>query len=173
MDWFSLIMYILPALLVLGTAYLILSQTAKQYQQAQLIAIEGKKQQNSLPLRLQAYERLVLFLERAEFSNLIPRLRDADMTAKELQFALISAIRQEYEHNITQQIYVSPKVWRSVVICKDELIKIINLVATTLPEDANGNMLARALFQYVMDNDEPMPTQRVLDVVRKEAASQF
>lgn len=173
MEWLDLILYSVPALIVMGTAYLILQQQAKQNREAATIEWRSQRGSQTLPIRLQAYERLALFLERADFNSLIPRVRDADMTAQELQYALITSIRSEYEHNLTQQIYVSPQLWRSVVICKDELIKTINLVGATLKEDASANDLSRALFQFVIDSEEPLPTQQVLAILKQEAAKYF
>lgn len=173
MEWLNLILYSVPALIVMGTAYLILQQQARQSREAAAIEWRAQRGNQTLPIRLQAYERLALFLERSDFNSLIPRVRDADMTAQELQYALITSIRSEYEHNLTQQIYVSAQLWRSIVICKDELIKTINLIGATLPEDATANTLSRALFQFVIDSDEPMPSQKVLSYLKQEAATHF
>lgn len=173
MEWLELVLYSVPALLVMGTAYLVLQQQGKQQNEKIQLELRAQQGHHTLPIRLQAYERLALFLERSEFNNLIPRIRDADMTASELQYALITAIRSEYEHNLTQQIYVSANLWRSIAICKDEMIKTINLVAATMKEDATGNDLSRALFQYVIDSEEPMPTQKVLAYLKQEAAQHF
>lgn len=173
MEWLEMIMYSVPALLVLATTYLLLQQQARQNKAAADAAWRSKQTKQTLPIRLQAYERLVLFMERAEFNSLIPRVRDIDMTAQELQYALITAIRAEYEHNITQQIYVSAKLWRSIVLCKDELIKTINLVSASLPADATANELSRALFQFVINSEEPLPTQPVIGLLKQEATSLF
>src|SRR2546423_2199348 len=80
----------------------------------------------TLPLKLQAYERLVLLADRIALPNLISRVNDTGMSAKEMQVILTQTIRQEFEHNITQQIYVSPEAWEAIRSLKEQNILIIN-----------------------------------------------
>ena len=76
----------------------------------------------SLPLRLQSYERLALFMERIKVSNLLLRFQSKDISAKQLVNTMMLAIQQEYEHNLVQQIYVSDKLWEIICLSKDEVL---------------------------------------------------
>lgn len=166
-------LYTIPALVVLIATYLVLSSHNRKEITLKQLELRQQQDRTIRPIRLQAYERLSLLLERVHFNNLVPRVRQSDMTAKELQYAMITAIRGEYEHNLTQQIYVSGQLWRNLVLCKDELIKIINLVAASMPTDASGNDLSRALFQHIIDSEEPLPSETVLAFLKEEVKTLF
>ncbi len=109
---------------------------------------------NSL-LRLQAYERLTLLADRISLKNLVTRMHDTQYSARELAAGLIQTIRTEYEHNITQQNYVNPEVWKAMTNLKDQNIYIINELAGTLPPNATALDLSRNILQYTTsDNAE-------------------
>lgn len=169
----QLALFTIPAVVVLITAYLVLHSQHKKDITLKQLELRQQQDRSVRPIRLQAYERLALFLERCHFSNLIPRVRSSDMTARELQYAMLTAIRGEYEHNLTQQVYVSGQLWRNIVLCKDELIKIINLVTASMPTDATGNDLSRALFQHIIDSEEPLPSEAVLAFLKEEVKTLF
>lgn len=169
----QLALFTVPAVVVLITAYAVLQSQHKKDITLKQLELRQQQDRSVRPIRLQAYERLALFLERCHFSNLIPRIRQSDMTARELQYAMITALRSEYEHNLTQQIYVSGQLWRNIVLCKDELIKVINLVTASMPTDATGNDLSRALFQHIIDSEEPLPSEPVLAFLKEEVKTLF
>ena len=109
---------------------------------------------NSL-LRLQAYERLTLLTDRISLKNLVTRMHDTQFTARELAAGLIDTIRTEFEHNITQQNYVNPEVWKAVTNLKDQNIYIINELTASLPPNAAALDCSRAILQYTTtDNAE-------------------
>ena len=128
---------------------------------------------DSLPLRLQAYERLTLLLERITPTNIISRVNKPGMSARDLQLSLISNIRLEFEHNLSQQIYVSSPVWMMIVQVKEEIISIINHVSADLPEAATGKDLSRAIIEYFINNEKVMPTQKALDTLKTEVKKIF
>jgi hypothetical protein len=107
---------------------------------------------NLLPLKLQAYERLVLLADRIALPNLVSRVNQTGVSAKEMQVFLTQTIRQEFEHNITQQIYVSQAAWEAISNLKEQNILIINQVASFLPESATGAELNKGLMQLLMEN---------------------
>jgi hypothetical protein len=90
------------------------------------------------------------------------------MTALDLQKALISSIRMEFEHNLSQQIYVSPETWMMIVQVKEELVGIINKVSTDTPQTATGKDLSRAIIEYFINNEQISPTQKALDTLKSE-----
>ncbi len=87
-------------------------------------------------MKLQAYERLILLADRIALPNLISRSNQPGLSAREMQNLLVQTIRQEFDHNITQQIYVSPEAWDAIRNLKEQNMLIINQVASFLPESA-------------------------------------
>jgi hypothetical protein len=124
---------------------------------------------SSRPLQLQAYERLVMLAERISLPNLISRVNQGGMSAKEMQILLLESIKQEYEYNATQQIYVSPVAWNAIVNLKDQNMLIINQVASVIPPDARGIDLNRQLLEFVMTEKRGTLHTIVLEALNYEA----
>ena len=169
-----------PAVLVFLTAYYTMSEFFKnsldiknQELKLQRLQLELQNSKESLPIRLQAYERLVLFLERINPQSLISRLRQDGMTSPELEFAMVSTIRIEYEHNITQQIYVSSEAWTLAQASTEELISIINQIGAAQSTDATGTDLSRSILEYYIGNNIPLPTQKAIAQLQDEAKLLF
>src|SRR3546814_793090 len=159
----DLLKILVPAIAVLAVAVLSLKQVA------------GKRQPNqeqTLPLQLQAYERLVLLVERITPSSLLLRNHRTGISATELNAQLIAEIRAEFEHNITQQLYVSEISWQRIRSLKDRTVSMINDVVRTLPEDASGMDLNRAVLSR-MSSLEQDPYQDVLASLREEVRAFF
>src|SRR5215217_4968699 len=119
--------------------------------QEQLQLLEFKKSVNSqtLPLRLQAYERMVLFVERINPANMLIRLQAGSYSAAELHALVSNEVRNEYQHNITQQIYVSLRTWGIVKQLKNDTIAIISNAAKALPENASGMELSKLVLAHL------------------------
>lgn len=126
-------------------------------------------QQTALPQRLQAYERLVLLAERIALPNLISRVGQQDLSAREMQLLLTQTIRQEWEHNISQQIYVSKEAWEAVNNLKEQNMLIINQVASFLPEDATGTQLNKSLLDVLIENPKASLHTIVAEALSYEA----
>ena len=103
------------------------------------------------PLRLQAYERLSVFCERISLPNLLSRLRTPDQTAAELKLSLYLAVRHEYEHNVSQQVYMSQALWDILVQARDNTLRAIETVAETVAADRPGAELASTLLAEAAD----------------------
>ena len=123
----------------------------------------------TIKLRLQAYERLTLLVERIALNNLLSRIPNAGLSAKQMQHALIDAIKTEYDYNITQQVYVSPESWRAVHNLKEQNIYIINQLTTTLPFQASAMDLNKQIIDYLMSNPKASLHTIVLEVLNFEA----
>lgn len=121
------------------------------------------------PLQLQAYERLVVLVERIGIPNLVSRNNHPELSAKEMQFLLLENIKQEVEYNSSQQIYVSPLAWEAVKNLKDQNMLIINQVASILPAEAKGIDLGKALLDFVMKQKEGALHNIVLEGLNFEA----
>ena len=152
-TWLSFVLEVLkltiPALIVFLTAYYILKTYLENQYRLKMAEIKQGQIQTTLPLKLQAYERLSMFCERIAIPNLLLRIRKDGMTAGELQVSLLLAIQQEYEHNITQQVYVSGQLWEIIKMARDEAVNVVALVAEKVGPRADGKELAQALFNIV------------------------
>ena len=124
---------------------------------------------NAVPLQLQAYERLTVLCERIAIPNLISRLNHPLANAKEMQALLIENIKQEFEYNSSQQIYVSKVAWDAVRNLRDQSILIINQVANVLPAEAKANDLNKQLLQVMINHEEAALHTIVLDALSYEA----
>ena len=132
-------------------------------------AAEGGDGYTSRPLQLQAYERLVMLSERIALPGLISRVNQPGLTAKEMQLLLLENIKQEYEYNMTQQIYVSPVAWEAVKNLKEQTMLIINQVAAALPPESTGNDLNRVLLDVMMKQQKGQLHAIVLEALNYEA----
>ena len=144
----------------------------KQRKQAKGPGPDKAKDEDSsktLPLQLQAYERLILLVERIALPSVISRSNQQGIGLKEMQFVLVNTIKQEYEHNITQQIYVSSEAWEAVRNLKEQNIHIINQVASFLPPDASGTDLNKHLLEMIVNNPKVSLHNVVAEVLSYEA----
>ena len=128
-----------------------------------------KESFSSRPLQLQAYERVVMLAERISLPNLVSRANQPGLNAREMQLLFLESIKQEVEYNTSQQIYVSPIAWDAVKNLKDQNMLIINQVAATLPADATGTDLSRALLEFVMTQKKGAIHTVVLEALNFEA----
>ena len=126
-----------------------------------------EEQKIILPLRLQAYERIVLYLERITPNNLIMRLNKPEMNAIQFQSLLIKTIREEFEYNLSQQLYISSKAWELVKNAKEETITLINQASSKVPEAGSSADLVRVLFEQFLEK-EKLPVDTALDEVKQE-----
>src|SRR5688572_24360389 len=143
MDAFiEILKIILPAGAVFAAAYLIVKNFLDNDQRRRDQEIKRNNQSSITPLRLQAYERIIIFLERIHPNTLVVRINKNGMTAHNFHMELIKTIKSEYEHNLSQQIYMSHGSWELVKNAKEEIIKLVNLTATKVAHDASSNDLA-------------------------------
>ncbi|HZH94393.1 MAG TPA: hypothetical protein VEY06_00850 [Flavisolibacter sp.] len=129
----------------------------------------GKENSQIISLQLQAYERLVLLCDRVSIPNLVSRTNEPGMTAREMQFVLINTVKQEFEHNTTQQIYVSQLAWNAVQNLRDQSLLIINQISNVLPPDAKANDLNKQLLEVIMAQNEKALHTIVLEALNVEA----
>ena len=144
----------------------------KQRQQAKNnTAAKSKAEQpaKTFPLQIQAYERLILLVERIALPNVISRTNQQGLSLGDMQYMLVNTIKQEYEHNITQQIYVSAEAWEAVRNLKEQNIHIINQVASFLPPDSSGTDLNKHILEMIVNNPKVSLHNVVSEVLSYEA----
>jgi hypothetical protein len=121
------------------------------------------------PLQLAAYERLVILADRIAIPNLISRSSQPGLSKTEMQQLLTQTIKQEYDHNLSQQIYVSADAWDAVRSLKDQNIHLINQVASVLPTEANGMDLNKKILDFVLNQPQGSMHTLVQEAVSAEA----
>lgn len=171
--WLSVILEIVkitvPALIVYFTVYNLLKQYLEGQHKMRMLEFKQSHQKESTPLRFQAYERLSLFCERIALPNLILRMRQEGMTAAQLRLSLLLAIQQEYEHNITQQVYVSDQLWQIIKIARDDAVNTIDIVSEDIDPKADATILATELFKF-LERRESTGLDKALVAIKKEAS---
>ncbi|MCO6481809.1 MAG: hypothetical protein J5I62_03340 [Flavobacteriales bacterium] len=173
---FQVLLALLPSVVVFLTAFYLLRQMLTNHSRemnTKLMA-EAKKEDRKqvMPLRLQAYERLMLLLERISPGTLVFRVHKAHMTARLLHTELLATVREEFEHNVTQQIYVSDRAWQQVKMAKEETLRIINIAAEQTAPDANGTALSQHVFE-VASKLTHLPTQQAAVALKEEVRKLF
>ena len=121
------------------------------------------------PLRLAAFERIILFLERINPGNLLVRVQAPGMTAKDFHRALITTIRAEYEHNMSQQIYISDESWDAVLTAKESILELVNISAQRMSADSKPIELSTYILQMFAQADNN-PIKDAIEKVKEEIA---
>ncbi|UKJ08424.1 hypothetical protein [Solitalea lacus] len=129
-----------------------------------LFELKKNAQNQTLPLRLAAYERLTLLIERITPASLFIRVSPQGLTATDMQAVCLNEIRNEFEHNLSQQVYVSEAAWQAVKKTKDETILLINTIASSMPANTTAFELSRAVLEHVskMPSDPYAQTNSLL-----------
>lgn len=166
-TFYDILKITVPALLVMLTAWLVLRNALKADQDRRRQEIILQNSKTVTPVRLQAYERIVLFLERISLESLLVRVSSPDMNAAQLHSALLTTIRSEFEHNLSQQVYMSPQAWEVVRNARSNMIKLINTEFERLPASSSGMVFSKQLLEKVMELEKE-PTRAAIDYVKAE-----
>ena len=165
MSTFETIVVVLLSVILLALVWLITEYSGMKSSIKERTGINNE----TLKLRLQAYERLALLAERISLQNLIARLPNAGISSRQMQQALVEAIKTEYEYNLSQQIYVTPEAWRAVNNLKEQNIYIVNQLASSLPFQALAMDLNKQIIDYLMSNPKAALHNIVLEAINFEA----
>lgn len=160
----------MPAALVFFTAYYLLKSFLRAEADRRKRTYRIGNQKIVTPLKLRAFERLTLLLERISLQSLVVRTQKSGMTSRNLQMELIKTIRSEFEHNLVQQIYISNKTWEAIKTAKEETTKAINIAATRVNENAESMELVNMIFE-IISRLEKTPTEVALQILKEEARS--
>ena len=165
----EILKYTLPALIVLWITYLIVQKFLVSELQRKQIALLHESHNVTIPMRMQAYERLTLFSERIQTRHIMPRVYVTGMTISELRQALVMTINAEWDHNLSQQIYVSRQVWETVKHMKEQELALIHTMAQQMPADAPAKDLQIRLAEYIGEQEGDTPGLIALAVISEEA----
>lgn len=169
---FEIIKFTIPALIMFWAVRSLFKEFLQGQQQMRLMEIRQQQSNTTLPLRLQAYERLSLFCERITIPNLVMRVKSEGMQSGALRLALMMAIQQEYEHNLTQQVYVSEKLWEIIQLAKNDTVNFVIGVAEGVDPKASADDLVKVLFAAMEErNQSPLATAQM--AIKKEAGLLF
>jgi len=162
----------LGVFLALFAIYYLLKNDIHRFFNLKTIELNKESRANLLPLRLQAHERLIIFTDRINPANLLVRLHQQGIGISTLQAGILNEVRSEYQHNITQQLYVDSVTWNVVRKLKDDTIAMINNAVKGLPADANGIELSKAILKHMASIDEN-PYDLTIELVKKDIQKLF
>ena len=164
---FDIIKISISGILVLITAYYMLQTLLKNEEKKRYYEMRKDTIKTMNPLRLNAYERFAIFLERINPESMILRIQLPGMTVADLHLALLANIREEFEHNVSQQIYVSPELWKFIKDAKEGLIQFINNCSSNIPDELPAIELAKMVIERY-NSIEDAPTVVALDFLKIE-----
>jgi hypothetical protein len=160
----------IPALIVALTSYFLIKQLTLTSSDKSSLEIKAKTQKEVLLLRLQAYERLILLMERITPDNLVMRIDTTGLNVNDFHLELLSIIRAEFDHNISQQLYVSDLVWQETSNAKEEVTKLINF---TFHQIENASILAISKKIVETHLQSNLPTLKAISAIKAEARQLF
>ena len=158
-----------PALVVFITVYYLMKTYLDKQYRLKVLEFKQSQGNTTIPLRLQAYERLSLFCERIAAPSLMLRLREEDQTNAALRMAMLITIQQEFEYNITQQVYVSDPLWQIIKISRDNTVMDINGMYEKVDPKGSSKELATVLLSQ-SESQSASSLNTALSAIKKEAS---
>lgn len=168
----EIIKYTAPAIIVFVTIYYLSKQFFKNQEEMSLLADRSKHRDASMTIKLQAFERLMLYCDRIDVINLAMRLTSKDQTAQQMSTGMLVSIQKEYEHNLAQQLYVSDQLWDIISQAKNGTVKLISAAKDTVNDDAPAPELLRAIMAK-MEEVQLNPSDQAKRALRSEASLLF
>lgn len=167
-----IIVALIPAFAIAFIVYIFLKKNNEREFTNINIQLKKERQKFFLEPRADAYQRIVLLLERISLNNLVMRLNITNKNAIFFQTELLNNIRNEYDHNVAQQIFISVPLWEIITKSKEETIKIINVAARQIKKDATAMDLSGKIFEIVGKLDE-LPTEIAIKALKDEFQKLF
>ena len=169
---FQLCLILLPSGAVLITVIFFMRKFNEREIHSIKLELKKERQKLFLPNQIEAYQRAVLLMERINPNSLLMRHNNPKKKASEMQLILLESIRNEYEHNMAQQIFISKESWDIIKKAKDETIRIINLAGEKTKKDAKSIDLSSNIFE-IIKGLEVLPTEVAVNILKKEIQSLF
>ena len=164
---FEILKITIPAVVVMITAYFVIRQMLDGQYKRKELELKRDLAKSLSPNKINAYERLVLLLERIHPAEMVLRIHQKGMTSQRFQTELLKTIREEFQHNLTQQLYVSATAWNYIRTSKEETIKLINVASSNVPEKSSAIDLSNMIFQ-IMSKMEHNPVEVAKDYLKQE-----
>lgn len=168
----EILKYIIPSIVVFFTAYYILKNQTDENITKLRLELRQQSQNLVSPIKLQAYERLVLFLERISPQQLIMTHAQPGMSQQLFKHAMIQSIHHEFNYNVSQQVYISNQAWNVIRVVKEQVIALINTSSASLPEDATATDLSKVIIENLIASGE-QPTEKALNFLKAEVGLYF
>ena len=169
---FQLCLILVPSGAVLMTAIFFMRKFNEREIHSIKLELKKERQKLFLPNQIEAYQRAVLLMERINPNSLLMRHNNPKKKASEMQLILLESIRNEYEHNMAQQIFISKESWDIIKKAKDETIRIINLAGEKTKKDAKSIELSSSIFEIIKEL-EALPTEVAVNILKKEIQTLF
>ncbi len=168
----EILKYTVPAVVVFLTVWIMLRTWSKNEDERRKNEFNMHITDDILPVRLQAYERSILLLERISPDSMILRLSRNEYSASKLQQELLTNITSEFEHNIAQQTYISSEAWEKMKIAKNQVINLVNDAAKEIKPDAAGTTLGKLILERLTELNNP-PSQVAIEFLKLEVKTLF
>ena len=168
----EILKYTVPALIVFLTVWVMLRSWSRNEDKRRKNEFNMYISDDILPVRLQAYERSILLLERISPESIIMRISRNNYTARQLHKELLSNITSEFDHNIAQQTYMSAEAWEKMKAAKNQVINLVNDTVKEVKPDAKGTTLGKLLLEHLTELNSP-PTQVAIDFLKQEVKTLF
>jgi hypothetical protein len=168
----EILKYTVPALIVSLTVWMLLRTWSRNEEKRRKAEFNMHLSDDLLPVRLQAYERSILLLERISPDSMLLRISKSDYSARQLQQELLSAITSEFEHNIAQQTYISTEAWEKVKTAKNQVINLINDTSKEVKPEAAGTTLGKLILERLTELKNP-PSRAAIDFLKQEVRQLF
>lgn len=163
----EIVKIILPAVVVFLVGYFTLKKMLDNHYETKMLEFRQQNRQGMLAPKIQSYERLTLYLERINPSNLLGRVNNPTASAADYKTLLVHTISEEYNHNLAQQLYVSPQAWQLIKYVKEEMIRLVNESLAGLDSKAKGVDLSKAILEEIIRREE-VPTDKAINFLKKE-----
>jgi hypothetical protein len=168
----EILKYVVPSLVLFLTVFYILHSYFEDLEKKRKFKNSLKNRNLITPLRLQAYERVILFLERITPESLIMRVSQTGMNNKQLQSEMLASVRAEFDHNLSQQLYLSGEAWDMVKNARSSTLKLINSASEQVQPDAPYIQLSSIILETFMQMDKN-PSSEAIDFLKDEVQKLF
>lgn len=173
MNWIDIVTIIVPVVILVSVIFFLrkerkvqdnMSNTTGDYRRYDMMSLRMRVESRKLilPLKIQAYERLLLYIERIQFSVLVKRIYSPHISRNDFQFSLLQNVQDEYEHNLAQRLYVTEETWQLIGLAKEEVLQNVNAVFNDNPE-ADVAMIAQKLASF----NNPIVEKAVISIKRE------
>ena len=169
---FYAILVLVPSAMVFGVAYYFLNKVNTEKALAHSAEMRKDRQKHILPMKVEAYQRLILFLERIHPNSIVMRVHNPAKNATLMQHELLEQIRSEFEHNIAQQMFVSPQAWDMAKRAKDDVMQLVHIAGKQMEVSSTSTDMSAKMFELVAQVD-PFPTDIAIRFLKEEFQSMF